>query len=188
MTLIEQKKEMKKKLPRFTRQDAHKKKKLAKKWRKPKGLHSKMREKLRGYRKSVNAGYGTPRSLRGLDSEGNKMFFVKSEKDLEGLSSGSAIIVSSGTGAKKIIAIIEKAKKLNLKIKNIDAEAFFKKLEQRKLEKQSKQKISEEKKKKKEKQAKEEKPKENEEELSEEDRKNAEKQEKDKLLTKKDMQ
>ena len=43
--LLELRKRIKRKKPEFIRQDAHKKKSLESKWRKPKGLHSKMREK-----------------------------------------------------------------------------------------------------------------------------------------------
>ena len=41
--LLELRKKIKGKKPNFIRQDAHKHKRLARKWRKPKGIQSKMR-------------------------------------------------------------------------------------------------------------------------------------------------
>ena len=41
--LLELKKKIKKKKPNFTRQETHKKSKLKKKWRRPKGIQSKLR-------------------------------------------------------------------------------------------------------------------------------------------------
>ena len=55
--LLELRKQIKNKKPDFIRQDAHKKKKLGKKWRKARGLHSKIRLKLRGRGKFVSNGY-----------------------------------------------------------------------------------------------------------------------------------
>ena len=37
--MLKLKKEIKKKMPKFLRQDGHKKARLEKKWRRPKGLH-----------------------------------------------------------------------------------------------------------------------------------------------------
>ena len=54
---------MKKKKPKFIRQDAHKKGRLAKKWRKPKGLQSKMRLCKKGYRKRISKGYKSPKEV-----------------------------------------------------------------------------------------------------------------------------
>ena len=50
--LLEFRKKIKAKKPNFIRQDAHKKGEIKKKWRRPKGLQSKMRLHKRGYRKS----------------------------------------------------------------------------------------------------------------------------------------
>ena len=48
MSLLELRRAMKRKKPDFIRQDSHKKAGLGAKWRKPKGIHSKMRKKHKG--------------------------------------------------------------------------------------------------------------------------------------------
>ena len=58
--LLDKRKALKKKKPVFTRQDAHKKKKVGWKWRKPKGSDSKMRVGKKGYKRSVRPGWGSP--------------------------------------------------------------------------------------------------------------------------------
>jgi len=193
MDLAQQKKQIKKKKPSFTRQDSHKNKKLSKNWRKPRGLQSKMREKRRGYKSLVSPGYGTPKLLRGSDAEGHRPFFVTSLKQLSGLKKNSTIIVSSSVGAKKKLEIINQAKKNSIIIKNFNSDEFVKKTEQKRLQKKEKQKQAEDKKQKKEKEAKkaEEKAKNKKEqktELDEEEKKKQEKKEKDKLLIKKDLE
>ena len=69
-TLLNIRKKIKSKKPFFFRQDAHKNLKLGDKWRKPKGLHSKMRLGFKGYRKSVSIGYGSPKITKNLHKSG----------------------------------------------------------------------------------------------------------------------
>lgn len=51
---------------KFIRQDAHKKAKLKNLWRKPKGLHNKMRLQKKGYRRLPKVGMGTPNTEKNL--------------------------------------------------------------------------------------------------------------------------
>ena len=62
--------QMKGKKPEFIRQDAHKKPGLGWKWRRPKGITSKMRLHLKGYRRIVKKGYRSPKDVRGLTKDG----------------------------------------------------------------------------------------------------------------------
>ena len=64
--LLQLRKRIKAKKPNFVRQDSHKQKEVKKKWRKPKGMQSKMRLKKKGYRKSVSIGYGSPKKVNGF--------------------------------------------------------------------------------------------------------------------------
>jgi len=189
MNLLEIKKKMKAKKPKFSRQDSHKKKKLGNKWRRPKGLQAKMRLRKKGYKRSVKTGYGTPKKLRGL-SKNLEIVFVNNTKDLKGIDEkNQEIIISSAVGTRKKIEIIKEAEKLKIKILNIKSpKDYIKKIEEKiaekKKEKEAKKKEKEEKKKatKKEKKGVEEKVKK---EMDEEEKKKGEKKEKDKILTKK---
>ena len=72
MNSIELRKKIKKRKPNFIRQDAHKKLRLKKKWRRAKGLHSKIRLNKRGYKIAIRKGYGSPKDAHNLYPEGIK--------------------------------------------------------------------------------------------------------------------
>lgn len=183
--LLELKKQIKNKKPDFIRQDAHKKKRLEKKWRKSKGLHSKIRLKLRGRSRKVSIGYRSPKKVRYLHKSGLKQIFVTSVLDLEKLDAKeNCIIMPSTLGNKKKIGIVKKAKEMGFRILNFkNLDDFIKKSEEKidlkKKEKEEKEKAKASKKveKKGEKIVK---------EVKKDTAKDAEKKEKDKLLTKKD--
>ena len=67
--ILEIKKRKKANKPKFLRQDTHKKKRLDKIWRKPRGCDSKKRLRMQN-RVIVAPGYGTPDSMRGLTVTG----------------------------------------------------------------------------------------------------------------------
>ena len=65
-----------KKKPKFVRQDYTKKKALGAKWRRTKGLHSKIRERRAGHEKRASIGYGSPKKTRHLDSSGLRKVLI----------------------------------------------------------------------------------------------------------------
>lgn len=139
--LLQIRKKLKKKKPNFLRQDAHKIKRLAKKWRKSKGLDSKIRRRLRGYRKSPSIGYSSPKKVRGLTKDGKKVIIVHNLKDLQ---KDTDIIISKKVGIKKKIEIIKKAQELGINIINIkNTNTFLKKIEEsiKKRKEKSKERI-----------------------------------------------
>ena len=183
--LLEVRKQIKSKKPNFIRQDAHKKKRLSKEWRRPKGLHSKIRLNLGGRAKKVAVGYRSPKKVRGLHKSGLQQHIIRSMGDLEGLDAKkNCLIISSSLGDKNRVLILKKSKELGFNISNIkNPDEYIKGVEDRlSLRKKIK--------KEKEKKGKETKVEKNEEKLAEkvkeEDKKEAEKKEKDKILTKKD--
>lgn len=196
--LLEKRRALKNKKPVFTRQDAHKKKKVGWKWRRPKGSDSKMRVGRKGYKRCVRKGWGSPSLVRGLDRTGFKPVMVSSAKDFDGIDSKAEVaVISSGVGTKKRFEIIEKALGANIMISNYkDPKGFVegakkgiedKKKEKEKL-KEARKKRREDAKKDAEKKAKEEKKKavdkksEGKEEMTEEEKKMEEKKKRDKLL------
>ena len=187
--LLELRKKIKGKKPKFVRQDAHKKPRLEKKWRRPKGIHSKMRLKLRGYRRSISVGYGSPKKVKGLDSSGLKKVMIHSIKDIEKLDVKKEIATMSKTvGMRKRIQLINKAKTAGVMITNVkNIDDYLKSLEEKFTKRKEKRKVKE-KKKEKAKEAKKEKKDELADKIKTEDEKKEEaKKEKDKLLTKREV-
>jgi large subunit ribosomal protein L32e len=111
---------LKKRKKVFLRQDHQKKKKLRKVWRYPRGIHSKLRHRLRGYGIIVKPGYKTPKIFRNKTIEGYKIMTVKNKKDLElakELSKNEKISVriARTLGKKKRLALLNDIKKSGLK-------------------------------------------------------------------------
>src|SRR3989338_10924688 len=107
--LLELRTRIKRKKPSFIRQDFGKKKRIDKKWRKPTGLHSKIRGHFSGRAKSVSQGYRSPKKVRGLHKSGLPLFIVKSIGDLKRLDpKKTCLIISSSFGNKKRIVILKK--------------------------------------------------------------------------------
>jgi len=120
MDLLKLKAEQKKKKPDFVRQEYGIRKRLEKKWRRPKGIHSKMREKRAGKRAQVRIGYRTIKKLRGATREGLFLVNVSTLSQLEKLDKNTQIAVLSATiGQKKRISILKKALELGIKIANV---------------------------------------------------------------------
>ena len=69
--LLELRKKMSTKRPKFLRQDYHHRMKVQDDlWRAPKGRHSKMKQRKRSHRASVAIGYRGPAEVRGLHKTG----------------------------------------------------------------------------------------------------------------------
>ena len=177
-------KQIKSKKPDFIRQDANKKKRLERRWRKPKGLHSKIRLNLRGRAKGVSQGYRSPKKVRGLYNTTLRQSRIISIKDLEKLDpKENCIIISSSLGNKKRIDILKKAKERGFVISNIkNPDEFIKKIEdkinlKRKIKDEAKEKKKVTKTKKKDNKLTE--------KVSDDSKKDIEKKEKDRFLTKK---
>jgi len=183
--LLERKQNKKKRNPKFIRQDIHKKKRLAKLWRKPRGCDSKKRL-MKNNRLIVKPGYGTPAELREKDRNGKEIINVNLPSQLKEIDPKKQVVIVSGKiGLKKRLQILEEIVKMNIIIHNIsNPEEFIKKKKADLLEKKKQKKKTEQEKEKK--SVKSKKKKESvEDKLSEEEKKKIEKKEIDKLLTKK---
>ncbi len=112
--------EERKKKPWFRRQQWWQYAKLRRKsWRRPRGIHSKMRRHY-GYRPPVvRIGYSSPRKVRGLHPSGFKEVLVYNASQLDGIdSSKEAIRIAHSVGRKKRMEIIEKADELGIRVLN----------------------------------------------------------------------
>lgn len=157
--LLKIKATLKKRQPKFIRQDAHKHKRVKQVWRKPKGLHSKMKDSRKGYRAKLQEGYHTPKAVRGLDKHGLKPTHVANAATLADLDPKiHSIIVLGGLGGRKKIALLEEAAKRKFTVLNATADTADKlksrlqkqhqEKKQKEAEKAQKQKSLEEKEKK----------------------------------------
>lgn len=186
--LLQVRKELKERKPEFIRQDTQKRKKLSLKWRRPKGIHSKMRHHFKGKRTSPSPGHKSPLKVRGLHSSGLKIVNVCSAKDLEKVrKDAEGIVISGQVGMKKSYEILKKAKMAGISVLNLNMDEKIKEIEDFMS---SKKKPKESKKEQKEGPKKPESKKEaseakEQEQVTEEEKKEAEKKEKDRLLTKK---
>ena len=185
--LLELRSKIKDKKPDFIRQDYQRRKRLGRKlkWRKPKGIHSKIRHQFKGRRKLPSPGYKSPILVRNLHSSGLKPINIHSLKDLEKIYPQSeGIIVSKSVGMKKKLELLKKANELKLSVLNLNSSAQIRKIEDiinSKRKKDTKETKKEEAKDLIQSKETRQEPKEN---ISDDQKKELEKKEKDKILTK----
>lgn len=119
LRLLELRNEMNRKRPEFHRQEWFRYKKLGDAWRKPRGKHSKLREK-RGYRHAfVESGYRGPKLVRYLHPSGFREVYVTHISQLDKVDPKTqAIRISATVGKKKKLEILEKAKSMGIKVLN----------------------------------------------------------------------
>lgn len=106
--------------PTFQRQEYHRRKRLRKTgWRRPRGLHSKMRRHMRHRTSVVSIGYGSPNAAKHLHPSGFEEVLVHNAKDLDGIDpKKQAARVAHTVGMRKRTQIEEKADELNIRILN----------------------------------------------------------------------
>ena len=176
--------------PTFLKQDAHRLAKLSKNWRQPKGQFSKIRKKLRSYRRQPSMGFSSPKAVRGLTREGHELIVVNNISELNGVK--TPIVIGGSVGDRKRIEIIKKCNENRIEILNIkDANAYVKNIEdamkkkKEEIKKRQDKRTKKEQEKKKEKESKEEKKKEDKKEVDAEEEKKKTEEEKKKILEKK---
>ncbi len=177
-------KEMRRRKQDFNRQDGHRHKRLARGWRKPHGLHSKIRHQSAGQAPRVKPGYGFPADVRGLHSSGLKPIIVSNVAQAAKLDPKTdGAVLAASTGMRKRIDIIAELMKRNVAVLNIKKAQDYatrakskveerKKLAAERADKKTKKKTTA--------------PKKEEKKLSEEEKKEAERKEAEKVLTQKE--
>jgi large subunit ribosomal protein L32e len=107
----------KSKKPEFNFHDSHKKKRLGTSWRKPRGLHNKLRQQIAAKGKLVRPGFGSPRAVRGFHPCGLPEMLVNNLAELS-KAQGFAVRIASAVGRKKRLEIEAKAEQSGLKVLN----------------------------------------------------------------------
>lgn len=110
---------VKHKKPKFRRQESWRFKKLKKNWRRPRGIDSKMRKKVKGWPKSAQVGYRGPKEARGLHPSGYLEVLVQNVDDIDKINPETqAGRIARTVGARKRVEISALAKKKGVYILN----------------------------------------------------------------------
>jgi large subunit ribosomal protein L32e len=112
---------IKKKKPDFRTQDYFRFKRLGKRWRRPKGLQSKLRIRKGGSGVKPSIGYSSPKAIKTFVRYKNEFLMpvrVSSLNELNAVKTDAVVVISSKVGLKKIKQISDAAEKMGLKVFN----------------------------------------------------------------------
>jgi len=114
---VERKKQVKK--PKFRRQESWRYKRLKESWRRPRGMDSKMRKGVKGWPKTPNIGYRSPKDARNIHPSGFKEILVHNIDELDGVDPNSeAVRIAHTVGYRKRIEIINLAREMGIYVLN----------------------------------------------------------------------
>ena len=112
-------KRLKSKKPKFRRQESWRYKRVDESWRKPNGIDSKMRKKVKGWPRSVEVGYRGPKAARYLHPSGYAEVLVHTVDDVDMVDpKNQAIRIAHTVGARKRIEITARAREKGIHILN----------------------------------------------------------------------
>lgn len=116
---LEKRRVRKEKEPEFLRQEWFRYKRLEECWRRPKGLHSKMRKGLKYRPARVKIGYRGPKLARNLHPSGFEEVLVYRVEDLNNINPEKQAVRIGGTvGVRKRIEIVKRADELGIRVLN----------------------------------------------------------------------
>ena len=127
--LLEVRKAIKGRKPNFQIQNSNDpKKRFPGRWKRPKGLQSKMRERRKGNPKYIEPGYGSPAAVRGATAEGLFPVVVKNISDLGKVKGDEGVIISATVSMRNKVLLANAAAERKLKLLNLNAEELAKRL------------------------------------------------------------
>jgi large subunit ribosomal protein L32e len=107
------------KKPKFRRQESWRYKRVTDRWRRPHGIDSKMRKKVKGWPASPTTGYRSPKKTRGLHPSGFVETRVHSVEDLDGIDPElQAIRIARTVGGRKRVEIMALAEQKGIHVLN----------------------------------------------------------------------
>jgi large subunit ribosomal protein L32e len=117
--LLQARKKVSDRRPKFVRQESWRYDRLAESWRKPKGKDNKMRKQVSGVPRLVKIGYRGPRKARGLHPSGYTDNLVFNVNDLGLLDrSKDAARIAHVVGQRKRLLILAEARSKGIKVLN----------------------------------------------------------------------
>ncbi|MBD3190552.1 MAG: 50S ribosomal protein L32e [Candidatus Heimdallarchaeota archaeon] len=123
--LLREREKKKRSRPKFNRNESWRYKRVKDGWRKPIGIDSAVRHQRRGWPKIVKIGHRGPKAVRGLTRAGMEDVLVHNVKEIEQLDPETQVArIASPVGAKKKIAMTNRADELDIKIINRPEEAL----------------------------------------------------------------
>jgi large subunit ribosomal protein L32e len=156
---------VKKRKPKFVRQESWRYKRLKENWRRPKGLDNKMRRKIKGWPPAVNVGYRGPKVARGLHPSGYKEVLVYNAEEIKKVDPKTqAVRIAHTVGKRERAKILTESRKRKITVLNVREIKETAEEKEKKEEKLEKEEEVEEKEKPKQKRRRKKKPKEGREE------------------------
>lgn len=120
--LLEKRKAQKAKKPTFVRHAAHRKPSLQDgKWRKPKGLHNKLRDNRKSRGTPISDGWRSPVAVRYLSRSGKNQVVVKTLAQIKDAKPKTDALIIGAVGNKRRLELLEEATKAGFEIQNHDA-------------------------------------------------------------------
>ena len=117
--LLQARKKVSQRRPKFVRQESWRYDRLAESWRRPKGKDNKMRRQLSGAPRLVKIGYRGPKKARGLHPSGYTDNLVFNVKDLGRLDpAADAARIGHAVGQRKRLLILAEARNKGIKVLN----------------------------------------------------------------------
>ncbi len=117
--LMKLKKNISKKRPKFSKFESWRLVRVKDYWRRPTGIDNKMRQKRKGWPKSVKVGYGSPKAVRGLHPSGLEEVAVFNVGDLTIVDPETQVArIGGSVGARKRTAILAEAVNLGIRVLN----------------------------------------------------------------------
>ena len=105
--------------PKFRRQESWRYKRVTDRWRRPHGVDSKMRKKVKGWPVSPTTGYRSPKKTRGLHPSGFVETRVQTVEDLTGIDPElQAIRIAHTVGNRKRVEILAVAEEKGIHVLN----------------------------------------------------------------------
>jgi large subunit ribosomal protein L32e len=117
--LMRLRKRMSQKRPHFRRFEEWRLVRIKDRWRRPKGIDNKMRQKRKGWPRTVNVGFRSPKSVRHLHPSGKEEVAVFNVGDLTIVDPETQVARIGGTvGRRKRRSILKEALELGIRILN----------------------------------------------------------------------
>ncbi|MDP3734328.1 MAG: 50S ribosomal protein L32e [Nanoarchaeota archaeon] len=118
--LLELRKKIKSTKPNFVVKESHYVAGVKKRWRFPRGRHSKVRQEHNGRPALVTPGYGSPRAVRGLHPSGLEEVLVHNSMELLSLNPlHQGAVLSSGLGDRKKLSLLTLAHEKKIPVLNV---------------------------------------------------------------------